>query len=110
MENLSKQQFEEMKCWNKNTIVEEDERSNKMKIKKKKNVDDGSNKSFVKVPLLYSIYSHDTNIYIYIYIYKRSYKMIKHMPQLSKWQRYKPYVEARINGLMDGFYYQLGWA
>ena len=36
MENLSKQQFEEMKCWNKNTIVEEDERSNKMKIKKKK--------------------------------------------------------------------------
>ena len=59
MENLSKQQFEEMKCWNKNTIVEEDERSNKMKIKKK-NVDDGSNKSFVKVPFLYCIYSHDT--------------------------------------------------
>lgn len=27
---------------------------------KKKNVDDGSNKSFVKVPLLYSIYSHNT--------------------------------------------------
>ena len=36
--------------------------------------------------------------------------MIQHMPQLSKWQRYKPNVEARINGLMDGFYYQLGWA
>ena len=32
----------------------------KWKLKKKKNVDDGSNKSFVKVPLLYSIYSHDT--------------------------------------------------
>ena len=58
MENLSKQQFEEMKCWNKNTIVEEDERSNKMKIKKK--IVDDVNKSFAKVPFLYSIYSHDT--------------------------------------------------
>ena len=89
-----------MRRWN-DAIVEEDERSNKMEIKKKK-VDDGSKKSFVKVPLLYNIYSTDTK--------KekeklRSNKMTQHMSQLFKWQRYKTNVEARINGLIDGFCY-----
>ena len=51
-----------------------------MEIKKKK-VDDGSKKSFVKVPLLYNIYSTDTK--------KekeklRSNKMTQHMSQLFK--------------------------